>query len=127
MNCKTAGEIFQDAHEELQLDSSDWLKYTSKNFSAVTTLVASVSFASARNNIPGGTDNNGNPNLEGNPAIYTRLLDFAIYTHFSKAIQSLPLKLLLALCSLFVSIVAMLVAFCIGNSLLFSNFEHKIY
>ncbi|KAH1211745.1 Ankyrin repeat-containing protein ITN1 [Glycine max] len=71
MNCKTAGEIFQDAHEELQLDSSDWLKYTSKNFSAVTTLVASVSFASARNNIPGGTDNNGNPNLEGNPAIYT--------------------------------------------------------
>ena len=126
---KTAGEIFEDTHKELIKESGDWLKDTSESCSVVAALVAGVSFATA-SSIPGGTNDEGKPNLEGKPAFdvfaiaslvglcfsVTGLIMFlTILTSRKQAKdfrRDLPLKLLLGLSSLFISIAAMVVSFC---------------
>ncbi|XP_027368533.1 uncharacterized protein LOC113874510 [Abrus precatorius] len=135
---KTAGEIFKDSHKDLVRESSEWLKETSESCSVVAALVAGVSFATA-SAIPGGTNDEGKPNLEGKPAFdvfaiaslvglwfsVTGLIMFlSILTSRKEAKdfrKDLPLKLLLGLSSLFVSIAAMFVSFCTGHFFLLSH------
>ncbi|KAG5109605.1 hypothetical protein AAZX31_14G047400 [Glycine max] len=135
---KTAGEIFEDTHKELIKESGDWLKDTSESCSVVAALVAGVSFATA-SSIPGGTNDEGKPNLEGKPAFdvfaiaslvglcfsVTGLIMFlTILTSRKQAKdfrRDLPLKLLLGLSSLFISIAAMVVSFCTGHFFLLSH------
>ncbi|KAF1889247.1 hypothetical protein Lal_00024570 [Lupinus albus] len=64
---KTAGEIFKESHKDLVADSGEWLKDTSESCSVVAGLVAGVSFAAA-SSIPGGTNDEGRPTLEGQSA-----------------------------------------------------------
>nr|KYP73158.1 Ankyrin repeat-containing protein At3g12360 family [Cajanus cajan] len=135
---KTAGEIFEETHKELIKESGDWLKDTSESCSVVAALVAGVSFATA-SSVPGGTNEEGRPNLEGKPAFdvfaiaslvglcfsVTGLIMFlTILTSRKQAKdfrRDLPLKLLLGLSSLFVSIGAMFVSFCTGHFFLLSH------
>ncbi|ESW13646.1 hypothetical protein PHAVU_008G214000 [Phaseolus vulgaris] len=135
---KTAGDIFEETHKELIEESGEWLKDTSESCSVVAALVAGVSFTAA-NSIPGGTDDQGRPNLEGKPAFdvfaiaslvglcfsVTGLIMFlTILTSRKQAKdfrRDLPLKLLLGLSSLFVSIAAMIVSFCTGHFFLLSH------
>ncbi|KAL1348125.1 hypothetical protein HN51_024109 [Arachis hypogaea] len=135
---KTAGEIFQTSHESLVENGSVWLKETSQACSVVAALVAGVSFATA-SQFPGGTNGEGKPQLEGEAAFHafamaslvglcfsvTGLIMFlCILTSRKEAKdfrRALPLKLLLGLSSLFVSIVAMVVSFCSGNFFIFSS------
>ncbi|KAL2317023.1 hypothetical protein Fmac_030899 [Flemingia macrophylla] len=135
---KTAGEIFRDTHKDLIKESGDWLKDTSESCSVVAALVAGVSFATA-SSVPGGTDDEGKPHLEGKPAFdvfaiaslvglcfsVTGLIMFlTILTSRKQAKdfrRDLPLKLLLGLSSLFVSIAAMFVSFCTGHFFLLSH------
>ncbi|MED6183869.1 hypothetical protein PIB30_041875 [Stylosanthes scabra] len=136
---QTAGDIFAETHKDLIKEGSDWLKETSESCSLVAALVAGVSFATT-SSVPGGNGDNGEAPLAGRPAFdafaiasliglcfsVTGLIMFlAILTSRKEASdfrRSLPLKLLLGLSSLFVSIVAMFVAFCSGNYFLI---EHK--
>nr|XP_029150570.1 uncharacterized protein LOC114925733 [Arachis hypogaea] len=135
---KTAGEIFQTSHESLVENGSVWLKETSQACSVVAALVAGVSFATA-SQFPGGTNGKGEQQLEGEAAFHafamaslvglcfsvTGLIMFlCILTSRKEAKdfrRALPLKLLLGLSSLFVSIVAMVVSFCSGNFFIFSR------
>ncbi|TKY56978.1 Ankyrin repeat-containing protein [Spatholobus suberectus] len=135
---KTAGEIFEETHKDLIKDGSEWLKDTSESCSVVAGLVAGVSFATA-SSIPGGTNEEGKPTLEGKPAFdvfaisslvglcfsVTGLIMFlTILTSRKQAKdfrRDLPLKLLLGLSSLFVSIASMFVSFCTGHFFLLSH------
>ncbi|CAJ1964214.1 unnamed protein product, partial [Sphenostylis stenocarpa] len=134
---KTAGEIFKQNHRDLVNESSDWMKETSNSCSVVAALIAGVSFATS-STVPGGTDN-GKPELEGEPAFdafaiasliglcfsVTALIMFlAILTSRKQAQdfqKSLPLKLLLGLSSLFVSIASLLTSFCFAHFFLFKK------
>ncbi|XP_027941866.1 uncharacterized protein LOC114195557 [Vigna unguiculata] len=135
---RTAWEIFEETHQELIKESSDWLKETFESCFVVATLVAGVSFATA-SSIPGGTDEEGRPHFEGNPAFdvfavaslvglcssVTGIIMFLIILTSLKQSKDfrriLPFKILLALTSPFVSIAAMLVSFCSGHYFLLSH------
>lgn len=138
---KTAGEIFKKTHEGHISDSSEWLKDTSESCSVVAALVAGVSFATA-STVPGGNTPEGRPALEGKPAFDTfaiaslvglcfsvtgLIMFLSILTSRKEAKdfrRDLPLKLLLGLSSLFVSIAALFVSFCTGHFFLL-NHEYK--
>lgn len=134
----TAGEVFTRTHVDLIRESSEWLKDTSESCSVVAGLVAGVSFATA-SAVPGGTDEEGKPHLEGKPAFdvfaiasliglcfsVTGLIMFlSILTSRKQAKDfrsDLPLKLLLGLSSLFVSIASMFISFCTGHFFLLNH------
>ncbi|KAK7372594.1 hypothetical protein VNO80_05979 [Phaseolus coccineus] len=142
---KTAGEIFEETHKSLIKESGDWLKDTSESCSVVAALVAGVSFATA-SAIPGGTDEEGRPRLEGKPAfdlfavaslvglcfsVNGLIMFLTILTSRKQSKDfrmSLPFKVLLGLSSLFVSIAAMFVSFCSGHYFLLSHrFKMVLY
>lgn len=126
---ETPVDIFRDHHESLVKDGAEWLKSTSESCSVVAALIAGVAFATSTT-IPGGTqEETGKPYLERHPAFNmfaltsllalscstTSLIMFlAILTsrHQPRDFRKdLPLKLLLGLSALFVSIAAVLVSF----------------
>ncbi|KAL3035429.1 hypothetical protein AAZX31_02G251900 [Glycine max] len=137
-NNQTADEIFKEEHKELRKESSEWLKETSESCSVVAALVAGVSFATAAT-IPGGNDDKGYPHLEDKPAFHAFVISSVVGLGFSltglimfltiltsrklyRAFRiDLPLKLLLGLSSLFVSIVALILSFCTSHSFLFTH------
>ncbi|KAK7387160.1 hypothetical protein VNO78_27712 [Psophocarpus tetragonolobus] len=125
-----AGEIFKESHKELVKEASEWLKDTSESCSVVAALLAAVSFATSTT-VPGGFDSGtGKPPLEGRDAFQsfalcsliglcfsvTALIMFLSILTSRKEIKdfriNLPLKLLLGLSSLFISIVALFGTFC---------------
>ncbi|XP_022931017.1 uncharacterized protein LOC111437339 [Cucurbita moschata] len=135
---KTANALFQETHEKLAKKGGKWLYDTSDSFTLVATLIATVAFATAVT-IPGGNDENGG-------AILGQELGFSIFSYSSLialflsstsvimflAIMTsrfnikdfglvLPWKLLIGLCCLYFSIIAMLVSFCSGHYFLISN------
>ncbi|RDX71490.1 hypothetical protein CR513_49152, partial [Mucuna pruriens] len=129
---KMAMEIFKERHKDVVKRSSEWLKETSNSSSAVAALVAGVSFAAS------STDN-GRPSSESPLAFYafaitslmalcfsvTALIMFlAIFTS-EKQLEdfrnSLLVKLLFGLTSLFVSIASMIVSFCSARFFLLEN------
>ncbi|RHN67053.1 putative ankyrin repeat-containing domain, PGG domain-containing protein [Medicago truncatula] len=129
---KTPGEIFKEEHKELLQSSIEWLKDTSESCSVVAALVAGVSFATS-GSVPGGNDQSGKPNFEGQPAFevfsicsliglyfsVTALIMFLSILTSRKQVEdfnrNLPLKLLFGLSSLFVAIVAMFISFIAGH------------
>ncbi|XP_057433296.1 uncharacterized protein LOC130726089 [Lotus japonicus] len=142
---KTPGVVFQEQHRELVSEGSGWLKDTAESCSVVAALIAGVSFATA-STVPGGNnqdsshpDLNGRPALEGKPAFdtfaiaslvglcfsVTALVMFLAILTSRKQVEdfrrSIPVKLLVGFSSLFVSIAAMLVAFCAGNFFLLKD------
>ncbi|KAL5077377.1 hypothetical protein RYX36_016361 [Vicia faba] len=143
---KTAGEIFKKSHATLVEDGSAWLKDTSESCSVVAALLAGVSFATS-STVPGGNQSDtGEPTLEGRPAFdafamssviglcfsVTALIMFlSILTSRKDAKDfriDLPRKLLLGMSSLFLSIVAMFVAFCSGHFFLIDHkFKHIVF
>ncbi|KAK7251374.1 hypothetical protein RIF29_34507 [Crotalaria pallida] len=142
---KTSFEIFKESHEDLVKTSSEWLKDTSESCSVVAALVTSVSFATA-STVPGGNGEDGKPPLEGQAAFDAFAISSLIGLCFSATAlvmflsiltsrkqardfhKDLPLKLLLGLSSLFVSIIAMFIAFCSGHfCMLKDTYKHKIF
>ncbi|KAJ1701224.1 hypothetical protein LUZ63_001003 [Rhynchospora breviuscula] len=130
---KTAQEVFVDSHDTLVKDGSGWLTNTSQSCSLVAALVATVAFASA-STVPGGVDEqSGFPVLGQKPAFQLFAISSLVALCFSVtslvmflAILTsryqvrdfeigLPVKLILGLTSLFMSIAAMLVSFCAGD------------
>ncbi|XP_028794226.1 uncharacterized protein LOC114749851 [Neltuma alba] len=130
---ETPEQIFSQGHETLVKDSGEWLKDTSESCSVVAALVAGVSFATS-SQVPGGTNGDtGRPTLERQPAFELFAITALIGLCFSVTAlimflsiltsrklpkdfkKNLPLKILLGLGSLFVSIASMLISFCAAH------------
>ncbi|KAJ3705612.1 hypothetical protein LUZ61_009317 [Rhynchospora tenuis] len=130
---KTAQELFTDSHDNLIKDGSKWLTNTSQSCSVVAALVATVAFASA-STVPGGVQqDSGFPVLGKKPAFQIFAISSLVALCFSVTSlvmflailtsryqerdfeRGLPVKLILGLTSLFMSIAAMLVSFCAGD------------
>ncbi|XP_026424750.1 uncharacterized protein LOC113321083 isoform X3 [Papaver somniferum] len=138
-NGDTAKFIFTEAHKDLVKEGRDWLKDTSGSCMIVGALIATVAFAAAFT-VPGGNISESNNAMNGTPiflgqssftvfavsdalalfsSITSVLMFLAIYTsRFAEGdfLKSLPQKLIFGLATLFISMVAILVAF--GASLL---------
>ncbi|KAI9089887.1 hypothetical protein K1719_028857 [Acacia pycnantha] len=134
-NCnKTPEDIFFETHSELVKSGGESLIKTSESCSVVAALVAGVSFATS-STVPGGNDDNtGKPTLEGQLgfdifaisaliALYLSVTALIIFLsiltsrkHPSDFSKKLPVKLLVALSSMFVSIFSMFISFCAAHS-----------
>ncbi|PKA57853.1 Ankyrin repeat-containing protein [Apostasia shenzhenica] len=130
---QTAREIFTIKHEKMVEEGGKWLTNTSQSCSVVAALIATVAFASATT-VPGGLDSQtGFPILEGKlafsifaiSALVALCFSVTSLTMFLSILTSryqemdfdkdLPMKLIMGLTSLFLSITAMLVSFCSGH------------
>ncbi|KAL2515069.1 uncharacterized protein Fot_29040 [Forsythia ovata] len=131
---ETPRKIFEQTHQKLVKDGTDWLIKTSESCSVIAALIATVAFASSAT-VPGGLkEETGYPVLENHPAFHvfsiTSLVALTLavtaLVFFLSIITSrcqerdfkltLPRMLLLGLTSLFASIVAMLISFCAGHT-----------
>ncbi|KAL4604644.1 hypothetical protein ACB092_10G205500 [Castanea dentata] len=136
---KTPEDIFNKRHEQLVKDGGEWLNKTSESCSVVAALIATVAFA-ASTTIPGDiNDKSGIPNLENQSAVTIFAISSLIALCFSITAlfsflailtsryeqkdfhRNLPMKLLIGLTSLFVSIASMLVSFCAGHYFTLKN------
>ncbi|KAK2386975.1 zinc transporter [Trifolium repens] len=142
----TAGELFKRSYGQLIQDGSTWFKDTSESCSVVAALLAGVSFATS-STIPGGNNSEtGKPTLEGRPAFDAFALSSVIGLCFSVTALvvflsvltsrkepkdfriDLPRKLLLGLSFLFLTIVAMITAFCSGNYFVLDHkYKHFVF
>ncbi|KAI9119390.1 hypothetical protein K1719_010065 [Acacia pycnantha] len=126
---KTPVDLFREDHENLVKQGAEWLNHTSESCSVVAALIAGVAFATSTT-IPGGTqEGSGKPYLQRHPAfnmfaltslqalccsITSLAMFLAILTSRQQPRdfrKDLPLKLLLGLSSLFISISSILVSF----------------
>ncbi|KAL6338307.1 hypothetical protein AAG906_018582 [Vitis piasezkii] len=123
-------QIFTDKHKDLVQKGGEWLSSTATSCSVVSTLIATVAFATSTT-LPGGNKEiTGMPVLELKPAFHlfaisslvalcssitSTIMFLAILTSRNQEkdfARYLPGKLLVGLTTLFVSILAVLVSFC---------------
>ncbi|KAK7316748.1 hypothetical protein RJT34_00433 [Clitoria ternatea] len=142
---RSAAEIFKETHKELLDESKEWMKDTSEACSIVAVLIAGACFMTA-SPVPVGTaeksklifagelafDTFAMASLVGLCFSITALIMFlAILTSRKQAEdfrKRLPMKLLLGLSSLFVSIASMLVSFCSAHFyMLKDNYQHVLF
>ena len=125
----TAQDVFEIEHRDMLKNAQDWIKQTSQSCSAVAVLVATVVFAAVYQ-VPGGTDDRGNPKLLGSPIfLFFTIMDVvALGSSLSSLVmflsiltspfdmwefrKSLPRKLTLGFGMLFFSLITTLLSFC---------------
>ncbi|KAJ6392037.1 hypothetical protein OIU77_025905 [Salix suchowensis] len=136
---ETPKEMFSKSHQDLVKSGGEWLTSTSQSCSVVAALIATVAFATS-STVPGGNEEKtGTPILENQIAfkvfaitslialcfsITSVIMFLAILTSRYEAKDfgnDLPIKVLLGLTSLFVSIAAILVCFCAGHFFVLSD------
>ncbi|RVW35640.1 hypothetical protein CK203_108168 [Vitis vinifera] len=129
----TPKEIFTEAHSDLVKRGGKWLNSTSTSCSLVSTLIATIAFATSAT-VPGSfNEKNGEPNFAHQSAfnlfavsslialcfsVTSLVLFLAILTSRHQEDdfhEDLPRKLLFGLTALFISIAAILVSFCAGH------------
>ncbi|KAI3950586.1 hypothetical protein MKW92_053689 [Papaver armeniacum] len=132
---ETAQFVFSEEHKKLVKEGEDWMKDTSGSCMIVTALIATVAFAAAFT-VPGGNISDSNNPKNGIPvflgkdtftvfvvadtvaltsSVTSVLMFLAIYTsRYAEVdfLRSLPQKLIIGLATLFISMAAILVAFC---------------
>ncbi|XP_024157575.1 ankyrin repeat-containing protein At5g02620 isoform X2 [Rosa chinensis] len=126
---KTPQEIFTKEHKTLMHQGEKWMKDTATSCLLVATIIATVVFSAAFS-IPGGTDDHtGKPNfLKEKAFLYFTIADgvalfssstamlmflFILTSRYAENdfLMSLPLKLMVGLTCLFISIASMMMAF----------------
>ncbi|KAL6202544.1 hypothetical protein ACLB2K_026252 [Fragaria x ananassa] len=126
---KTPQELFTKEHRALMRQGESWMKDTATSCLLVATIIATVVFSAAFS-IPGGTDDHtGKPNfLKAKMFLYFTIADgvalfssstamlmflFILTSRYAENdfLNSLPLKLMIGLTSLFISIASMMMAF----------------
>ncbi|XP_058782205.1 uncharacterized protein LOC131656523 [Vicia villosa] len=143
---KTAEELFKKSSAKLVQEGSKWFKDISESCSVVAVLLAGVAFATS-SSVPGGNQSDtGEPILKGNPAFDTFAMSSLIGLCFSVTALilflsilttqkeakdfriDLPRKLLFGMSSLFLSMVALFVAFCSSHFFLVDHkFKHIVF
>ncbi|CAN6561253.1 unnamed protein product [Malus baccata var. baccata] len=130
---QTARDIFCESHAKLVKDGGDWLTKTSQNCSVMGGLVATVAFATATA-VPGGIrEATGSPILQNQAAfevlaissllaLCSSVTSMAIFLSILMSRfpvgafgKELPIKILVGLTTLFLSIISMMVSFCGGH------------
>ncbi|CAE6196810.1 unnamed protein product [Arabidopsis arenosa] len=125
-----AQDIFTNGHKELRKEGEKWMKDTATSCMLVATLIATVVFAAAFT-VPGGNnEESGLPILQKKKWFNIFILSDAVALCSSSTsiviflsiltsryaeddfLVSLPSRLMLGLLALFVSIIAMVIAFC---------------
>ncbi|XP_021766938.1 ankyrin repeat-containing protein ITN1-like isoform X2 [Chenopodium quinoa] len=140
-NHKTPRALFTEKHEGLRIKGEEWMKQTAQSCSVVTTLIATVVFAAAFT-LPGGNDSKGAPMFVHRPLFIVFSICNALSLSSSSAsllmflsiltsryaehdfVKSLPLKLMLGLTGMFISIVTMMAAF---TATFFITFRQGLY
>ncbi|RZC51389.1 hypothetical protein C5167_019808 [Papaver somniferum] len=131
----TARSIFTKEHKELVKEGEQWMKDTSGSCMLVAALIATVAFAAAFT-VPGGNISDSHSSKNGTPvflgktsftvfavadsfalfsSITSVLMFLAVYTsRYAEMdfLKSLPQKVIIGLTTLFISMAAILVAFC---------------
>ncbi|XP_015576629.2 uncharacterized protein LOC8265452 isoform X1 [Ricinus communis] len=124
------GDIFSESHLKLVADGEKWMKETATSCSVVGALIITIMFTAAFT-VPGGNDQeSGFPLFLHMKTFIIFIISDAISLFASSTsvltflgvltsryaeedfLKSLPTKLIIALSTLFVSIAAMMVAFC---------------
>lgn len=128
-NGQTPQELFIQEHKELLRNGESWMKDTASSCMLVATIIASVIFATV-SSVPGGNDNNGGIPITLRDTLFQlfAISDAIALTSSSISIliflsiltsqytedvflKSLPMKLIVGLSSLFISIITMMIAF----------------
>ncbi|KAI3809255.1 hypothetical protein L1987_25226 [Smallanthus sonchifolius] len=126
---KTPATIFTESHENLAKEGEQWMKDRANSGIIVATLIATIVFTSAIT-VPGGTNGgNGLPIFSERPAFVVFAVSDALALFMSASsmlmflgiltaryavqdfLYSLPKRLIIALLSLFLSIIFMMIAF----------------
>lgn len=135
-------QLFTVEHAELLEKGESWMKHTAKSCMVVSTLITTGVFSAAFS-VPGGNNdsNGGTPNYLDKPAFLvfavsdsialisssTSILIFLsiLISRYAEIdfLRSLPLKLMLGLLAMFISIISMMVAF---SSAIFITYYHGL-
>lgn len=135
---KSPQELFTDEHTKLMEKGEDWMKQTAAHSMVVAALIATIMFAVAFT-LPGGNSENGLPIYLGRRAFTVFVITDAISLCTSSAsilvflailtarytekdfLVSLPLKLMIGVSTLFISILTMMIAFGASFFLLYAK------
>ncbi|KNA15068.1 hypothetical protein SOVF_101590 isoform A [Spinacia oleracea] len=133
---KTPRALFTERHEGLRAKGEEWMKQTAQSCSVVAALIATVVFAAAFT-LPGGIDSKGTPVFVNRRLFIVFAICNALSLFSSCAailmflsiltsryaehdfLKSLPLKLMLGLTGMFISIVTMMAAFTVTSFITF--------
>ncbi|KAL4566777.1 hypothetical protein LXL04_030902 [Taraxacum kok-saghyz] len=120
--------VFRREHKDLRKDGESWMKKTADSYTITAALIITIVFAAAIT-VPGGNDNSGKANYATNPGFYVFMISDAIALFTSTTslllflsiltaryreedfLYRLPLRLILGLAMLFLSVTSMMVAF----------------
>ncbi|CAL5353757.1 unnamed protein product [Camellia sinensis] len=136
---KTPEQSFMETHTDLMRNDVDWLLKTSDSCTIVAALIATVAFATSAA-LPGGVQGkNGEPVLQGQGmfeifaisslvalcfSLMAVIMFLSILTSRHQVMDfhvRVPLKLLIGLTALFISIASMLISFCGGHFFVVRN------
>lgn len=136
---KSPQELFTDEHTELMEKGESWMKETAAQCMVVAALIATIMFASAYT-LPGGNNgDNGQPIFKNKSAFTLFVVTDAISLCTSSAsilmflailtsrytekdfLVSLPVKLMVGILTLFISIATMMIAFTASFFLLYAK------
>ncbi|XP_028753408.1 ankyrin repeat-containing protein ITN1-like [Neltuma alba] len=140
---ETPDDIFKESHKEIMKHEGGWVAKTSQACSVVSTLVASVAFAT-RDTVPGGYNAEGFAILRNKP-VFKHFVSSSIAALFFSLISTifflsivasrsqsvhfwryLPLKLYWAMFLMFYSIACLWISFCSGGFFMFDDDDQKL-
>ena len=131
---KKASEVFSQQHADLVKEGDKWLKKIASSSSFVAALIVTIMFAAAFT-IPGGNNDKGVPIFLDNTFFIVFIISDSISLFFATTsvlmflgiltsqyvennLKRLPKKLIFGISFLFISIAAMMVAFCAAIAIL---------
>ena len=139
---KKASEVFSQQHADLVKEGEKWMKEISTASSFVAALIVTIMFAAAFT-IPGGNNDKGAPIFLDDTFFVVFIMSDSISLFFAttsvlmflgilisqyaenKFLTRLPKKLIFGLSLLFLSIAAMMIAFCSAIAILLKNSSIK--
>ncbi|KAL6311808.1 hypothetical protein AAG906_018600 [Vitis piasezkii] len=139
---KKASEVFSQQHADLVKEGEKWMKEISTASSFVAALIVTIMFAAAFT-IPGGNNDRGAPIFLDDTFFVVFIMSDSISLFFAttsvlmflgiltsqyaeyKFLTRLPKKLIFGLSLLFISIAAMMIAFCSAIAILLKNSSIK--
>ncbi|RDX89455.1 hypothetical protein CR513_28818, partial [Mucuna pruriens] len=141
---KKPRELFSESHEEMVKAGEKWAKDTASSFTLVGTLITTIMFAAAFT-VPGGNNQETGVPIFLPDHIFTLFIIADAISLFTSStsvllfigiltsryaekdfLQTLPLKLLFGLVALFLSVVAMMVAFCASLAMMLKGYQRVI-
>ncbi|XP_040874291.1 uncharacterized protein [Glycine max] len=141
---KKPRELFSESHLEMVKAGEKWAKDTAGSFTLVGTLITTIMFAAAFT-VPGGNHQETGAPIFLHDHIFTLFIIADAISLFTSStsvlifigiltsryaekdfLKTLPLKLLCGLVTLFLSVVAMMVAFCASLAMMLKGYQRLI-